>query len=460
MSGEKDFLVNVGRAVYNRIMNSWRRADNPEAGFVSRLSNMASSLNRELNHRVSVLNRRYDGVEKCFGNMSAEMRRIGQEQNRRMRDQAREFQQGMEALGREMADRRWEYTKLIREQGERLSRAMEEQRRAIQGQIDAVQEALMRREAGEREQARTWLQDAEAYLNMIDGEYRHEKFKPGVLERIRAEVALSKGNFENGNYQAAVASAQQTFLRASELRLELEQLELEWEAYLEAARRNAAEVLAACEAQEIARFTFETDEGAEEVAAEVDFWTEGKLSDLRKRVEAERIRLGAPDDLSLDDLKHSVAQSETWRQESLDLAEQAREALIASQLRNNIGQAVEQALADMNWEIVDTTYEGEDFRRAVHVRMQNLQGDELVTIITPEKGKANTITNKINVSFFDRSTNDEAFRQERLKTILGVFNEEGLESTPPVCRPGTEDKSAEDLSKLDLEKVRQMKTEQ
>ncbi|RLC18900.1 MAG: hypothetical protein DRI57_07850 [Deltaproteobacteria bacterium] len=139
-----------------------------------------------------------------------------------------------------------------------------------------------------------------------------------------------------------------------------------------------------------------------------------------------------------------------------ELAERAKEALLASQLRNNLGQMIEDALSEAGWEITDATYEGEDFRGAVHVKLQNLPGDEIVTIIAPEPGEGNTIQNKLNISFFDHSTNDETFRQERLRAITGIFQEQGLDCKPPVCKQGTENQPCMDNEKLDFEKVRQM----
>ncbi len=457
MSGEKDTYVNLRQSEYNRMMRSCNRMDSLESGVRSSMDSMPGNLRRDLNERVSAVNRRYDNLEHHFSGMSDEMQRIEHDHNRQMREQARVFQQGIESLGQEMYDQKREYTKMIRNHAEQVSRAMQEQRRDLEGQIRNIQDALIQKETSQRDQAAQWLNDTQIFLDMIQNEYQHEKFKPGALDRIRNEMGINQGNFDQGNFQAAIASTQQSFVRASELRLELEQLEMEWGAYLEAAKQSATEVLAVCDAQEACRFTFETEQGAEEVAGEIDFWTNGALNGLRKKVEDELKQLGAPDSLSLDDLKQAMSQSEQRRRESLDLAEQAKEALLASQLRNNIGQTIESALTDAGWEISDATYEAEDFRGSVHVKLQNLQGDEIVTIITPEAGADNTIQNKINISFFDRSTNDESFRQDRLNDIINILNKDGLDCTPPECRAGTENKPCEDNEKLDFDKVREVR---
>lgn len=234
----------------------------------------------------------------------------------------------------------------------------------------------------------------------------------------------------------------------------IEKQERQFRDALQEARLGVAQVLASCDAQESCRFTFETEDGVEEAAGEVDFWTQGALTQLRQQAEAEMRRLDAPDDLTLYDLKQSTARSEAQYAETLQLAERAKEALLASQLRNNIGQTIGEALAEANWEITDAAYQGEDFRGAVHVKLANLQGDELLTIITPEEGQSGEIRNHINISFFDRSCNDETFRENRLKAITGMLQEDGLECGRPVCAKGTENRPCEDESRLDFERVR------
>jgi len=186
----------------------------------------------------------------------------------------------------------------------------------------------------------------------------------------------------------------------------------------------------------------------------VDFWTKGDLSKLRQQVADEQEKLDNPDSFSLADLKQSIADSERWRQESEDLVEQAKEALIASQLRNNIAQSIEESLEKSGWAVMDSTYEGEDHRTALHLKLQNGANDELVTIITPEKTTDKTITNRLSINFFDKSTNDEAFRQERLNRIMASLKEEELDCSQPQCMPGTENRSATEVKKLDFEKVR------
>jgi archaellum component FlaC len=453
MSGEKDTIVNIRQSEYNRMMNTCNRMDNFDNSLSARLNDMSHNLRRDLNGRFESVNNRFSSIDRHISGLSDDMQRIESEQNRKIQEHARRFQQGISALSQEMSDQRREYHHLIQQQSESFKRALQAQQQELESQISQIRDSIQQKEADERQIASQWLSDTNAYLNMIHSDYRHAKFKPGELERLQSEIELCQGNFNQANYQAAIATSQQTFLRASQLRMALEQMEMEWEAHLEAAKCNATEVLAACDVQEACNFTFDTDEGAEEIAGEIDFWTKGALTEIRNLAKEELKQLNSPNDLSLDALKASMGKSETWRNECLNLSDQAKNAIIASQLRNNIGQTIEDALQEAGWEVTEAVYAGDDFRSSVHVKLKNLPGDEIVTIITPEPGPENTIQNKVNISFFDRSTNDESFRQNRLKSIMDMFQNQGLECSPARCKPGTENQPCQDISKLDLKAV-------
>ncbi|HDN26555.1 MAG TPA: hypothetical protein ENG03_05580 [Thioploca sp.] len=454
MSGEKDAIVNLRQSEYNRMMNSCRRADNLEAGINSRLEQASSRLTKQMDSQIGQIQQRHNRFESALSNMSGEMQRIEKANQTRLRSLANDFQKGLKTLDKKINQQRNEYISLIQQQGEHFAQALDEQRRELQGQIQTIQEHIVVKEQHAQGQAQQWLQDTQALLNAIDESYNHQKFKPGELAKLRNELQIAENNIAQGHYEAAISTTQRTYLHTQELRLELERLTLEWNAYLTAARQNATEVLAACDTQQTAQFTFDSEEGAEEVAAEVDFWTHGALSNLRKQVLEEQQKLDNPENLSLEDLKQSIANSEQRRLESEDLVEQAKEALIASQLRNNIAQSIEAALENAGWDVVDATYEGEDYRGTLHVKLQNLATDELVTIISPEETPDKTIRNRLNIHFFDKNTNDEEFRQERLKRIMASLGDEGLDCSQPQCAPGTENRAANDVEKLDFDKVR------
>lgn len=347
-----------------------------------------------------------------------------------------------------------DYMAEIRAESGKLRQSMDKMRNELKAEVSRLSDRLAARELNEKDQASFWLNQASQTVNVIDQHYRHSKFRPGVLSKLKDELLLNQKNFDNKMYQAALSGAQQAYLRVEDLRLELEQQEQAWEEALFAARHSTAQALAYCNAQQMANYILQTETGNTEIQAEVDFWTDGALSKIRQQAEAAEQQLCAPENLTQEQLSQFINQGADSKQQTERLVEQAKQALVASQLRNNIGQTIEQSLTDMGWNVEDAAYNGEDMRKALHVKLKNLQGDEMVAIVNPEKISNNEMINQLTVHFFDRTTNDEQFRQARMNSILEQLRQEGIEASSPKCQPGTENAPSRDLRQLDFDKLR------
>ena len=443
MSGEKDHIVNIRQSEYNRMMGTCSRVDN--------LEDKVQTINRQHQQEIKEIEQRRQQDLRRFdsqlGNMSVEMRRIEAEQNEKLRRQAEEF---FDALDEQRVDLLDE----INRQSAELRVEMEQQRSHLQGQLDKIYE----KEQDQRKMAETWLNDVEILLGEIDSKYRHAKFRPGRMNDLKGKLSIGNGNFNKEIYQAAISSAQGIFLEANHLRNDVQNLELEWNAYLEQARKSLREVLSVCEAQETCRFSIETETGMVETEVKMDAWTCGGLTKLKNEVQIEVDRLKNPESLTTPQLKEIVRKIEGLREQCLGLGDIAKQALVASQLRQTIADNILKALESSGWRLSDSAYEGEDFTDAFHLKLDNGIGEEIVAIITPEAADDNTIRNHLKVSFFDPNTNNEKTREASLKNIRANLEDSGLECSAPKCKPGTENTPCQDKSRLDFNRVRTRKT--
>jgi hypothetical protein len=424
---------------------------------------------RDINQRMTdsfkQVNRDIQGVKQDVRDldqrMGNEFKRVDQDIHN-VRQNVRELDERVQG---QFHTQRQEYVGMIEQQGQLFqeemqdqnrifTQAMSEQRQELQGQIKQVADHIRSKEQSDQQAAATWLADVRLILDNITQNTRHAKFKPGALDQINMEFSMAENNYRNGLHQAAIASAQASYLKAQELRLELAQREQEWNMYLMQARTAAAEVLAMCDTQQAAQFTIDTEEGSEEVAAEIDYWTAGRLTEFRQKVEAENQRLAASTEtLTLDALKASITQSAVWMKESEAITEAAREALIKSQVRQNIALSVEDSFAGTGWVAQESTYRGEDFRSSLHTKFVSPTGDEIVTIVHPEQAPSGEIRNRLEVNFFDKG-NDERFRHSRLQEIFAQMREEGIDAGRPQTRKGYETGPG-DESVRDFDRVKQ-----
>ena len=108
MSGEKDTFVRLRSSEYNRLMRNCRRVDDLAEATLEGLRQQGrmARLQRDLAERTAAAERRNQAHQQRIERLGDDMRRIESTYNRRLADQARQFQQGIDGLGEEMRDQR------------------------------------------------------------------------------------------------------------------------------------------------------------------------------------------------------------------------------------------------------------------------------------------------------------------------------------------------------------------
>lgn len=451
MSGVKDSYVQLRQSQLDHLMKNCNRVGNLEADIAKRVKDN-QLLQQQMDSQRRQEEQRHKQLESQLGQMSSHMQEAEKESQRKIKKLRDKFNADLQGVNQRID----QLGSVLNKRIDNLSDALNEQRKDLQSQIKNIDDKIAAKEADQAKRAKIWLQDTQSLLNVIKQGYDHEKFKPNALNALTGELSLVENNIRQGDYQAAIATTQQTFLRGQQLRLDLEQLTLEWNAYLQAARKNVAEVLALCDSNLSAKFTFSTDIGAEEINAEIDFWTEGKLTQLREKVVFEHQRLDNTS-LTLEEIKQIINSSEQYRQQSEALAQEARQRIIASQIRQNIGQTIETSLQEMGFDVIESVWEGTDTRRALHVKLENSAGDQMVTIIKPGD---NALGYHVTTHLFDNNSNNEEFRLQRLNAMLRELEKAGLNCGPLKCAEGTINRPSNDRERLNFEQVARQNKQQ
>jgi hypothetical protein len=85
------------------------------------------------------------------------------------------------------------------------------------------------------------------------------------------------------------------------------------------------------------------------------------------------------------------------------------------------------SLSDLGYTLVDpqtdAIYEGDDQRKAYVVKVKNLAGDEVVTVISPEKEFG---TNSISINAFSDILVDETAAQQNAKAVFESLEASGI----------------------------------
>ena len=322
--------------------------------------------------------------------------------------------------------------------------------RRLDNKLDNLIESIEAKEADKRNQALSWLSEAENALSAIDS-FRHEKFAPNEYAKLQQKYELSQQNIENGVYESSISGSQALWQEACELKIKLEQLENEWNTYFKQAIDSNTKLIATCDAQTTLKLAFDVEDGSEELAVDIDYWCDGQLTQLKEMALKHQNALKHSDEMNISDFKKLIQDSQELKVNAESLTQKAKEAIVLSQLRSDMASDIVESLDSSGFHLEDSCFEGEDERSAVHLKMRNFSGDEVVTIITPVDNREN----RLDIHFFDKDS-DEAFKQTRLKNMMRRLSENGVECQTPQCATGTEYNSSGNESVRDFEKVKSL----
>ena len=395
--------------------------------------------------RTAQMMRRFDRqqqeMQQDFRNgldaLASDLGTLERQQNERLDQVRREAAMDLASLDRDLNRR-------IEKQGERFHQAIRRHRAEVDGALARMNRRIARDRELQRRAAEAQIADIGKLLKLMRSQDAHARFAPGELDSLESSFQLCRSNLEGGNYQAALAGAQERYLDYQRLRLRIAEREAEWQAYLAEARRLAEEMTGAVAAAEKARFRLGEGEDAPRVEAQVDYWSDGALTELRGRVEAHLKRLRSPEELrslSSDDLERMVRELGPMEAELEGIVERAKERMIHSQLRQNLAASILASFKGTAWALDDSTYERQDFRKGLHLKLKNPSEEEIVASVRPMENDGGGMGATVEINFFDR-LNDESLRQARLRDMNKRMHAEGVQPGSFECiddsegRPG------------------------
>ena len=175
------------------------------------------------------------------------------------------------------------------------------------------------------------------------------------------------------------------------------------------------------------------DSETEKFKFEVDYWVDGRLSKYEEQLAELESRLKAGElTLSTEQVIQLGAEITALQPTLGEIVEQAKLAILGSQLRAEIADRVVEVLDSLGYTLVnsdDAVYEGDDERNAYVVKVKNIAGDEVVTVISPEKEFG---TNSVSINSFSQTLVDETATQENAKAIFDSLEQEKVQGVGDV----------------------------
>ena len=216
--------------------------------------------------------------------------------------------------------------------------------------------------------------------------------------------------------------------------MELEQKEQEWLLLYNAAWEDLKSLITEVQANRECEIEVGQGNEAEKFKLEVDYWVNGRLSQYEQQLNDLESQLKAGESTLTTEQVKQLGEKITALQPILgEIVEQAKLAILGSQLRVEIADKVVEVLESLGYTLVnpnsDAVYEGDDQRNAYVVKVKNIAGDEVVTVISPEKEFG---SNSVSLNSFSETIVDETATQQNAKAIFDALEEEGVQGNSPV----------------------------
>lgn len=494
MSGEKRRTVRIDEQRKRELEQQESRLRSLQRDLPDRLNDIQEQARRDLQQRLSPLEERTKRQEQENQKLRSNLRDLEKNTQKRLQQQRKDLEQAISASEKRQQQnlksevsrlesamesgfqqqrqeylqlcnqQRQEYLHLFSQQDEKFTNLIEAERKEreeiqeiLQQQIDDVAADVAAERQRKRQLATDLLADVEQIYQQIDRDYQHERFTPGQLQDLYRGIELAKSNLKNDIPESAISNSQQTYLQLADLRLALERKEQQWNLLYNAAWQDLQNLIAEVRANRECEIVVGEGDEAESFQLEVDYWVEGRLSEYERELQQLQKRLETEaSTLTIEQVEQLGEQIQQQQPRLGEIVEQAKLAILSSQMRVEIADRVVETLSQMGYSLEnpdrDAVYEGEDQRNTYVVKLKNIAGDEVVTTIAPGKDWG---SNTISINTFNETLVDEGVADQNSQAIFGNLEAEGVKGEGEVER-----RQQPNTDYRDMQQVRQRQKQQ
>jgi hypothetical protein len=427
VSGKK--RITVDEDAWRETMRKANRLRDVERELPAMIAAVQQAQEQQAARDRAALQARQDELTKRLAGLSEQARKLEKATTRRIDAATATIMNEARKANEQL---RSETRQQFEQQEKRFDAALSAERTERQREVNAL-----RTEIEQDRAARAWVLaaarmsagDARVLHDAIAASLPHERFAPGRLGRLTDRLALAESSVAAGTGEAALAQAQELYLSLGELRAEIELKDAEWRA---AHQTAVAAVTALAEQISYNSMIPVTDEESG-VSAEldVDYWSDGELSAIRKEADQLTARVNQEaDPPTLAELRDISERSVVALDDRLSATVAvARARQWASQVRVNMAETVVDVLESISgyvWD-GDATFAGDDQREAFYSKLTHPDQSEIVVEVAPDEDGKSCV---VRVMSYETGNPDEAQRVARVHAVADSLREQGLSGTP------------------------------
>lgn len=274
--------------------------------------------------------------------------------------------------------------------------------------------------------AKDWLQAASTIDQFIHENYDHELLSPGAVKRAESRLIQAQNNLTQDLFEASISASQEAYIDLSELHIELEQKQSEYQLLTKRVRLEVAKVHELFEQSKVVP-AIDLDGNTLPFKVNVDYWCDGKLTELQQ--EFENVMHDFLDEqaaISTHDLQNLVNDYLPCLEDQIvNFTFDARLKVINAQLRMNIAEIVVQALYGQGYALDNSYFLTGDKRQAYQANLFNYEGSQVVVMVDPLSDKE--VSNELHLYTSDAQTKTGHELKQRALEIRRALLSSGLQ---------------------------------
>ncbi|MBQ7290513.1 MAG: hypothetical protein IJW76_02175 [Clostridia bacterium] len=396
------------------------------------MSSAVSELNREIEEKERLQNEKIKEMQDEYGAKLNALNERHAKENASLEEKIKETQGEMR---RGMDEMRKETDEKIKQERRQTQRNMEQMERKLRDNINGVnrrvsdlEQEIRRKESGQKELAEYWSQEAVRLVRLIK-ETSHAQLLPErKMEGIERNIDHAVSDIKSGQYTAAIISGRTAFDAALDLKGELAEAELEWNYHFNAVKMREAALLEALEDAQNRVYSVELEGEKIEDDRGIDYWTNGQLGIVQRRIEEQRARLADIDGFTTAELGNAEEALHSLGEELALIENTAHTNFAMSLSRYDTAAKIGEILGDsFRMTECDGEYFMTEWNEEYHAIFQNpVTNDQVAVVIVPIPDEAGVVTNHIEL-IMGNSDNNPVTRSRMTEAVEQKMRESGVE---------------------------------
>lgn len=426
MSGFKRATVSIRQEEYDRLREAEEQLRTLPKVSGDTQERIANESNVVFQATIQELEQRQAMLREVLAGMNDYIRELEQNTSRAMIDFEANAIVNLEAYAGSL----WfSFDQILASHSQQFEETITRNHRQTQHELGIMARRL-RKMAGSQNKkkaiAEDWLAAAEQMAFFIRENYAWQFFLPEKHERLEQQLAQVYQNYNLGLSEAVIATSQQLYLAFSDLRVELERLEMEWQIMNMAVREALDRELSLLEQSRYVQ-AVDLDGNPLDYLVNVEYWTQGRLVELEGALGNLRAQYEdsqqPPDTETLS--RWLVTDLSNCHQKLERIVLDARIAALNSQLRINIADLVVQALREQGFSLSNADYDASDMRLGYGMQLSNLEGSEVIVEVAPVGESIGD--NELMISSLDKEQRTEHELVQRWDEISQSLSSYGLD---------------------------------